>query len=452
MKLNYILKRTGMWCKNYFTEGWYYGDEGSKNRFRLMKLNILANIIGPMKDGNCWTALLLLIACGDNTARDSFVGTLSIITTACSLVPMFSALLLERFSKRKNIVLTVHIISIINNVLFVGLLPILFPGAENVQLTLTICACILGFNTLLSSLVSPASSAWTMQNLPEQFRGGYFATNNLVSSVTNATMGVIVARIVDHFGMGNLTMLLVLRFSTLLLYAIDVVIYFRLPEHPYEGSRRINLKDVFTLPFKTKVYLPTVFIPFLWNLAVSMPGGYYGIYLLDDLHLSFSFMSIIVMFNIPITFLLTPTWKRIFSKYGWFRTMAFTMLIYSLQLPMQGMVTLSTKWLYPVAQIWIMVTGLGINLVNGGIAYVNLPKENQTVYLAFYSTVNTIASLLGAAAGKSFIMNTQDVHFSLLGLEFCNKQLLMFLAFSVILCAVGAAFIIIKKTVKPEEA
>ena len=451
MKPSYILKRTGNFCKNYLTEGWYFGDEGSKNRFRLLKLNILSNIIVSMKDGNCWTALLLIIAFGDDAARDSFVGTLSIITTACSLVPMFSTLVLERFARRKPLVLTAHIIAIINNVVFVGLVPVLFPD-EAVQLKLTICACILGFNTLMGSLISPASSAWTMQNLPEQFRGGYFATNNLVCSIVNAVAGLAVARVVDRFGMGNLTMLLVLRFCTLILYAFDVIIYFRLPERPYEGSRQIRLKDIFTLPFKTKVYLPTVFIPFLWNMAVNMMGSYFSIYLLNDLHLSFSFISIIIMFNIPITILLTPVWKRIFNKFGWFKTMAFAMLIYSMRFPMQGFVTASTRWLYPVEQGWTMVFGLGINIINSGIAYINLPEENRTVYLAFYSTVNTLASLIGAALSKAFIMRTQNVHIKLFGLDFCNKQLLSFVIFAIILCAVFAALVIIKKTKKDENA
>ena len=449
MKLGYIAKRTALWCKNYLTEGWYYGDEGSKNRLRLLKLNILNNINGALTGGNCWTAFLLILAAGNDAARDNFVGTLAIITTACSLVPMFSTVLLERFKRRKPLVTAVHIFSIISNVVFVGIVPF-FPG--DVQTKLTICAVIMGAKTLIGTLVGPAGTAWHMQSLPEQFRGGYYATNNLVSSVVSALIGLVVARFVDRFGAANLSTLLILRAVSLVLYAFDVIIYLRLPEHPYEGSSHIRITDVFTMPFKNRKYLPTVFIPFLWNIAVALPGGYYGIYLLDDLKLSFSFMSVIVMFNIPITFLLTPTWKRIFAKFGWFKTMAFSMLIYSLQFPMQGLVTASTRWMYPVAQIWIMVFGMGINLVNSGIAYVNLPEENQTVYLAFYSTVNTIASLLGAALGKSFIMHTEELHISLFGLDFCNKQLIMFLSFALILCAVAAALTIIKKTSAHKEA
>ena len=70
---------------------------------------------------------------------------------------------------------------------------------------------------------------------------------------------------------------------------------------------------------------------------------------------------------------------------------------------------------------------VGINLSFTGIPYVNMPEKNQTVFIGFYSTMANFAALIGVTIGKYFILSTEHVNFSFLGMQFGNKQLIVVL-------------------------
>lgn len=441
------LKHAGSKIKDYFLDGWYWADDPtSADRARLVACNYTGNIIGCLTGGNFWTAFLLILTAGNNELRDSFVGTLSIVTTAVNLLPMFSSLLLERFPKRKRMLVTMRAAVLLINVVLIGLVP-LCPVSMQARLYLVLI--MMASTGVIGAIAGPGISAWHMQSVPPHTRSGYFSLINMTVGVVNAVVNLLAAQLVDGMGeQGRYTALLILRGIAMAVSVLEVILYAKVPEYPYEPTAGVRLKGLFTEPFKQKKYLLTAFVPFLWTFGCSMPGSYYSIYILEDLKLSFSFLTLIGTINIPVVLLLTPLWRKLVNRLDWFRTLAFAMAVYSLNYFLQGFTTRSTSWLYPAAQIWIMVFGLGINITFAGIPYVNLPKENQTLFLGFYSTVNSVAGLLGVSCGKWFIMSTQNVHLKILGLDFCGKQLIMLVTGVIVLSAALVAFLVTRNAEK----
>ena len=70
----------------------------------------------------------------------------------------------------------------------------------------------------------------------------------------------------------------------------------------------------------------------------------------------------------------------------------------------------------------------GINLVFSNLPYVNMPDENQTNLLGFYSTLNSFAGFLGASLGRQFITMTEGMRIKFGGTTMGNKQLVLILA------------------------
>ncbi|MGI6240187.1 MAG: hypothetical protein ACOYI5_11260, partial [Christensenellales bacterium] len=169
-------------------------------------------------------------------------------------------------------------------------------------------------------------------------------------------------------------------------------------------------------------------VTFLWNVAANLPGAYFTVYLLRDLGVSYSYITIISMLNIPVTLFLTPIWRKALAKNGWFKTLYRSIAVYLVHYLVLAFVTGRTLFLYPVSQILAYVFAVGINLSFTGIPYVNMPEKRQTVFIGFYSSASNFAALLGVTLGRYFVVSTDAFRFELFGMTFVNKQVLVAIA------------------------
>jgi len=189
-----------------------------------------------------------------------------------------------------------------------------------------------------------------------------------------------------------------------------------------------------------------VAVVFLWCFAANIPGSYYTVYLLRDLEVSYSYITLITMFNIPIVLLLTPLWRKVLTKHGWFKTLYLALAVYIVHYFLLAMVTKRTMFIYPISQILAYIFAIGINLAFTGIPYVNMPEKNQTVFIGFYSSISNMAALLGVTLGKYFVLFTEEMNLNILGFHFGNKQALVTLTGILLIGACLGIIVIDKKT------
>ena len=111
--------------------------------------------------------------------------------------------------------------------------------------------------------------------------------------------------------------------------------------------------------------------------------------------------------------------------------------LYALNYLLLGLVNKGNYlWLYPTAQIYAFVLATGINLSFTNIPYINIPRQNQTIYIGFYSTMCNLGALLGVTLGRQFVTMTE----SLVLLGAGNKQLLMYATFLLMAAAAVGIF------------
>jgi fucose permease len=105
-------------------------------------------------------------------------------------------------------------------------------------------------------------------------------------------------------------------------------------------------------------------------------------------------------------------------------------------------VSANTLYLYPIFLIVAFVFAPGITLTFANIPYINIPQNNQTRYIGFYSSMNTLAALVALTLGRKFILYTEEVKFRLLGIEMRNKQCIYLLAaFLMLLATIAISFL-----------
>ena len=95
-------------------------DEMARNRGKILTENCCANVVNNLVGGNFLTGLLLLM---DATTVE--IGMISIIANICNTLQIFSPLLLERFRRRKPLLIASRAIIHLVNVVLIGLVAVL---------------------------------------------------------------------------------------------------------------------------------------------------------------------------------------------------------------------------------------------------------------------------------------------------------------------------------------
>lgn len=416
-------------------------DENSYSRQNILLSNTTSGVVNNLIGGNFFTGFLILL-----NADDAFMGLVTMAAFIGNLLQILSPLLMERFSCRKKLLITGRSIIYFFNIVIISIIP-LIPGTNGVKLMLILSVIL--FVNVVNAITAPGFAVWHIKSIPEEVRAKFFSMFTIVNGVIIYTVILASSKIVDIFkNNGNeLQGLLLFRGIALLLCLVDIFFLFKIKEYPNQSSdTKVNLVNILLNPFKEKKYLVTVLIACLWNYSANIPGPYFTVYMLKDMKVSYSFLNLINMVNIPALIFLIPLWRKRISSTSWFKTLYFSMRLFLLNYIVLAFVTKETLFLYPIAAIFAILIAPGINLVFANVPYINIPEKNQTNYIGFYSTMNNLAALLGVMTGKEFIKHTEGLSISILGISMQNKQYILLLTAGAMLIAVVLIHILQKKT------
>lgn len=402
--------------------GWFVaGDEQSNAaRRKLLIHNVAANIIANLIGGNFLTGLLLLMQ-----ADDAFVGLIPMLTFAGNLMQLLSPYVLERFERRKPKLIAVRAAMHAINIVFIALIP-LMPAATHTRLMLLAASVVIV--NILNAFLNPGMSIWHIGHIPPGVRVQYFSTMHLLNGVAIALFNLGGSFVVDKFKTQGqeLLGLEILRVLALAIAVYDIVNLTRIKELPYAKSgKRVSLKELLIRPFHNKIYMRSVLVIFIWALLANMPGSFYTVYLLKEQHVSYSYINTVAMFNVVVLILMTPVWRRIYIKHSWLKPLSAAMMLLSLHYLLLAFASGDLLFLYPIGMILNYLFVSGINLAFSSVGYLNIPDDNQTMYISFYATANNLAALFAATIARAFVSGLGGLRFQILGVPFGEKQLMM---------------------------
>ena len=419
---NGLLRRAAYSLRSTFVDSWYFGDEESKSRLCHLKYTYNSNIVANLVGGNFYTGLMLLLG-----ADDGFIGLVSMFVTGANLLQFFSPLVLEHFRQRKKLLILMRLIVQTLNIAFIGAIPY-FPASQQAKLVMFAAAQLI--LNCLHALTCSGLSVWHIQFIPNKIRLNYFTLITMTNGAVVALVNLAAGFFLDKFKAAGLELqgITVLRIIAYLMLLYDLTLLLRMKEKPYQQTaERVKIADLLTKPFKEKIYLKTVAVAMLWTLTSGIQSSYFSVYMLKDIEASYSFINLVNLLNAPILVLCTPLWSKFLRKQSsWLKTLNIAVSIYAIHYFLFSQVNQSNYlWLYTLAQIWAFTLGAGILLAMNNVPYINIPKQNQTLFIGFYSTMTSIGSLIGVSIGRKFVTTVGDG--MLLGM--CDKQQLLFFAF-----------------------
>ncbi len=364
--------------------------EGAEGRARLCILGAecLKAVYTAFTTGVFLTGFLLYA--GMDQVQIGLVTSLPLL--AGVLYPL-SPLLLEKCRRRKAVLGSARLLYHGLVILCVTLLPGWVEGGS--LLWWMAAALLLGNGCNI--LVASGFPAWHIGFLPENIRGRFFALSGIVNSVFTAlaTLGASVLADAAKASGRQMYWMGVIRLAAFGLALVEVILLLlpREPEYPRSSVGGLRL---LTLPFGNRKFCLTMIPVFAWMMVSTMTLYCANAYLLQEVEVSYVFISALQAMNLVTTAVVMPFWHRLLLRTSWLRAFQKVFLLFPLYPFLHMLVTKSNYlWLLPVTMLAYQAVLAGGTLYFNNMAYLFTPKEDRTAYLSWYLMLVSAGSLWG---------------------------------------------------------
>ncbi len=396
-------------------------DEYGKGRCVMLTSAIITSINNFLTSGIFYTSFLMIY--GIDLVN---IGIITFVPFIAGCFGIFSPSLLERFQKRRWVLGCGKLLFSTLNILGITLVPILVH-AQNVRI---ICFIIIIFlANLINALTNSGFSVWHLNFIPEQVRAEYFMKQTTISSFIGVGASLISSYIADLLAASPYadTIIIVFRYAAYFLALTEVIVLLLPKEYPYpKTADKPHLRDIFTLPFRSKPFLLTMVLVLIQTFSLNVPSSFLNYYLLNNVGAQYTYIALINM-AYPFTLLICqPITRRLINRHGWFRVFGIALLVYAPSMFIYSCVTASNYlWLFTAVRLTQHFMGVFMNTTYANIAFVNLPPKDQTNYISFHLLVVNIATFLGMFFGTLAIAWIGDRVVTLFGLQFTSVQMLL---------------------------
>ncbi len=406
-KISSIIKNSA------FYEVFNLTDELAKGRVCIISGGILATIYTTLITGVFYTTFLL-----ENGVDMVNIGMLNFIPFLTSFASLFSPMILSRFKRQKRVLFITRLLFHTINICGITIIPALKLSMSQTYIVLFV---IIFSSNVINFLFAPAYSVWHFNFLPLEIRAKFFSfqqiLNGLMMAVTMFVSGII-ADAVSKSG-NQLTIIIILRFVAFAVAIAEVILY-SIPrefERVDQGDKN-SILSTFTKPLQHKKFALTMFIIFAWNLVVWISLSAVDVYVIQDLKVSFTLINTMNAMYAFFIIILSPFWRNFIAKRSWFFTFAIGVIMI---VPAWFLVTFynqdTKSWLFILARLLQNMTGVGINLAFANMAYINLPKKDQTSCMSFHLIAANMGALAGQLSGTLVVSATKDITFHLFGIS-----------------------------------
>ena len=412
--------------------------------------NCFSGMVSSLTAGIYFTGLMLAMG-----ASDVYIGYVASIISFCGFFQVLSPMILERRPTRKKLVMSVYVTYHFLNIGLVGILPLL-PVANNLKLILFMVT-ILVLN-LANNLVAPGMLTWHLQCLQNnKKRIGFFSISGMVSTVLNNVTVLLAGLFLDKFEadqimLGNisptLSAILILRGISLVLAVFEVIFYYKMKETPYTVDESQSKNTGFRLllqPLKNKQFRNAISVTLLWTFSTAIVGSYYSIYLLEDVQMSYSLISLVSMIAVPLNLLVTPFWTKFLQRKPWHKGILLGQLICISAYVLNPVVTAARPWFYVFCIGLGTIASPGLSLAHTHLTYAYMPEENRTAFVSFNAVLGQIFAFLGTNVGVLFIQFSQKMSVNVLGLQMGNKQMINWISATLMLALCAYTQIFVRK-------
>ena len=381
------------------------------------------------------------LALGANNAQ---IGLLSSFPSLISpLTQIAGSRLMEKVSRRRLIIISVTLHALMwLPMLVLGLFFMgnLFTSSLPIMLIL-----FYSLYAIFGALAGPAWFSLLGDLIPEHIRGKYISKRNEICGAVALVSMIIAAFVLDFFKTRGF---LLIGFSILFLIAsIFRLVSANLFRKHYYPELKLEKGYYFSIWQFIKKAPSNNFGRFviyvaLMNLATSIAGPFFAVYMLRDLGFSYAEYMLTNIIASLTTILFLPLLGKFSDKYGNRELLRFGSALTPL-IPILWLVSSSHWYIILVPQL---ISGLGwgaFNFAASNFIYDQVTPQRRGICVAYFNVIVGIGIFIGASLGG---LLTQYLH-----LSFMNTLLFIFLVSGILRYAVSLLIPIVKEVKEVKE-
>ncbi|MEK6755602.1 MAG: MFS transporter [Bacteroidota bacterium] len=291
---------------------------------------------------------------------------------------------------------------------------------------------------------------WLVDLVPERVRGRFFAQRNLAAGAVGVVLGVGAGAFIDYWneaalGPAPYAFVVLVAFGLVFgLWAVSIQNRMYDPPYPRPESQLTfweSLKGPFSDPAFRRVFSFRVF----YDLSLGMVGTFYSVYMLTQVHLSFTFVSAMVMLTTLTNLLSLKFWGRMVDRFG-NKPILYICLSGKLIFALLWVFTTPTTFL-----LYVLIHLFGLFDAGNSVAILTLvykiaPAERRANYITVDGTMVGIAATVAPLVGGGLAVFFSGWSVTLGPLQWQHFHFL-FLA-SVVMRVV--TFVFLRKVQEPE--
>ena len=350
-------------------------------------------------------------------------GIITFIPYIANCFSIFSSMVLARFKKRKKIVLAAKIYFYAMYILATTIMPQIVQGQRQRMY------CFIAIQFLahaVYALFNPGLTAWFYHFYPDDNdrRTRYIMLNQIFASVMSSFVLLFSGVLTDAVSGSpyQRTLILGMRYLAFALVLLDVFMQSRAKEYPYPETPRTRFTEVFTLSFRYRKFLMCLLLMFVWNYIANLNNGLWGYHLLNHMHFGYTLINAMSIMYTGILIFTAPVWRRILHRYSWIKTFGLTNILWVPTEVLYFFMSADRPWMYVPISVWQNLLAVGLNLSYANVLYMNLPEENSTAHIAFYTIGCNIFAFLGLLTGTAVSSITGDTPVRMLGMDVYSVQ------------------------------
>jgi MFS family permease len=381
---------------------------------------------------------------------DAFVlGLVSALPLIAALLQLWTPQFLVLLGSRKRV--TIYSLAIARLLLLpltaLALVAWLLPEQKGLWLILFLV--ILTLSSGFTAIGGTTWLSWAATMVPLEKRASYFARRSTIVGLMGLVVTLAAGTLLDNWKKtpnskeADPAAYFVLMLVAAIFSLTTIFLLKKTPDiatAPPPGIPRPKFQDSLIATWKLLPLRNYLIFRAVWLFAVGLVLPYYTVYMLQNLHLSFTEISILQNAGMLAMLIVTPFWGQIADKYGnsrviywtsWFKV--FYILLWALIIPGQPF--------WPLLALHLtLVVDAGLTLSSGNLLMNLMPShgaENVGYFSVFVAATSVISSIGPFLAGITIgIISGNQVN--LLGMEFGAIQVI-FLA-SGVLRAVSLLF------------
>jgi MFS family permease len=395
---------------------------------------VFATVFGGITGGVLLTNFLLQLG-----ATSVEIGLLASIPMFVNLLQPLGAYLSERTTSRHWYGLYIFGISRLFWVILLVLLAHFGDSEAGHHYLVTGTLVIVLITHILASLGSASWFSWMAALVPRRLRGRYFGTRNSAANLVNLIGVPLLGLGISTWQGGPIQGYGIALALGIVAGLISLVFQFWMadvnPQAPLPGSTVTRNQEA--VESATKWYKDANFLTFLvyfslWMFTVNLSAPFFNLYLLDNLHLDVSLVTLYGSLTAGANLLMLVFWGKLADRIG-NRPILLTVGILAAVMPLfwlgvGGQATDLWLWL-PLIHLFTGATWAAIDLCSNNIQMTVAPAKSQAVYFAIASAVAGVTGAPGNGSGWVSCPVKQSGWFTGLICSFCGFTIAGFIAF-----------------------